>query len=118
MIQLAWCAWDEADRNTESFKRWFDEGDRDNVKKVMEKIVGPTTFEPTTLVKDWVCQQEDGGLCTGGKNAWSASNRGHWHMCPPGLAQPNTKDLKCSDLDGYASKKIKSIGFSMFHEIT
>lgn len=113
-------AWTEADQKTDSFKRWFDEGDADNVKKVLERLITRTGIQqPTEQMKDWICEKDDiiGG-CKPGKNAYSVSNKGQFHMCPPAIALPRAKDLKCSDLDGFASAKIKSVAFTMMHEST
>ena len=53
-------AWTEADQKTDSFKRWFDEGDADNVKKVLERLITPTGIQqPTEQMKDWICEKDD-----------------------------------------------------------
>ncbi len=41
MINMVYFAWVEADSKSDTFKRWFNEGDADNVKKVLEKIIDP-----------------------------------------------------------------------------
>lgn len=120
MINMVYFAWVEADKNSNTFKRWFDQGDADNVKKVLEKILDPKGVgQANPLMTQWVCQQDDQfNRCTGTRRAWSASNRGYFHMCPLGLQQPNIGDLKCSDLDGYPSRKMASVAFTMMHEAT
>ncbi|KAL8652672.1 MAG: hypothetical protein Q9210_002548 [Variospora velana] len=117
---MVYFAWVEADRKSDTFKRWFDEGDADNVKKVLEKIVDPKGVgQANPLMTQWVCQQDDAfNRCTGTSRAWSAWQRGVFHMCPPGLQRPNIRDLRCSDLDGYASQKMGSVAFTMMHEAT
>ena len=120
MINMVYFAWKEADSKSDTFKRWFDEGDADNVKKVLEKIVDPTGVgSANPLMKQWVCQQDDAyNRCTGTTNAWSAWQRGYFHMCPKGLQNPNIRDLTCSNLDGYASRKMASVALTMMHEAT
>ncbi|KAF2733896.1 hypothetical protein EJ04DRAFT_564753 [Polyplosphaeria fusca] len=118
MQYMIYFAWKEADKKSTIFKRWFDEADADNVKKVLERIVDFSgAGSPTPLMKDWVCERNDNfGRCTGQKNAWSAWQRGVFHICPHGLAQPDAKNLQCTDLDGFASQKMKSVGFTLMHE--
>lgn len=120
MTNMVAFAWREADSKTETFKRWFDEADADNVKKVLEKVVSSQGVQqPTVLMKDWICEQNDvKGACRPTTNAYSVSNKGQFHLCPPGVAQPNAADLKCSDLDGFPSAKMKSVAFTMLHEVT
>jgi hypothetical protein len=118
MLNMVYFAWKEADAKSATFKRWFDEGDADNVKNVLTKILDPAGVgQATELMKSWVSQREDTyQRCTGEKNAWSAYQRGIFHICPKGIAQPNARDLKCSDLDATASRKMKSVAFTMMHE--
>lgn len=113
-------AWREADQVTETFKRWFDASNAQDVKKVLEKMVSQSGVQqPTDLMKSWICEHDDvKGVCSRGKNAYSVSNKGQFHFCPQGLTLPNTADLKCGDLDGFASAKMRSIGFTMLHEST
>ena len=113
-------AWREADHKTDTFKRWFDESNAQDVKNVLEKMVSQSGIQqPTPLMKGWICERDDvKGACSAGKNAYSVSNKGQFHLCPPGLALPNTGDLKCSDLDGFPSAKMKSVAFTMLHEST
>ena len=120
MINMVYFAWVEADRKSDIFKRWFDEGDADNVKRVLEKIVDPRGVgQANPLMTQWVCQQDDeDNRCTGTSNAYSASRRGIFHFCPRGLQQPNIRDLTCSNLDKYASRKMASVAFTMMHEAT
>lgn len=120
MINMVYFAWREADSKSDTFKRWFDEGDADNVKKVLEKIVNPTGVgQANPLMTQWICQQNDeNNRCTATRNAWSAGSKGIFHMCPKGLQQPNLGDLTCSNLDGYPSQKMKSVAFTMMHEST
>ena len=44
--------------------------------------------------------------------------KGNFPRLPQGLTQPSARDLKCSDLDGYASQKMKSFAFTLMHEAT
>lgn len=113
-------AWREADQKTDTFKRWFDENNAQDVKNVLEKMVSQGGLQqPTPLMKRWICERDDvKGVCTPGKNAYSVSNKGQFHLCPPGVAQPNAADLTCSSLDGFASVKMKSVAFTMLHEST
>ena len=120
MINMVYFAWVEANGKSDTFKRWFDEGDADNVKKVLEKIVDPTGVgQANPLMTQWVCQQDDAyNRCKSTTNAWSASERGYFHICPKGLQLPNIRDLTCSNLDGYPSRKMSSVAFTMMHEAT
>lgn len=114
-------AWREADQVTATFKRWFDEANAPDVKKVLEKLVSQTGIQqPTPLMKEWICEREDvqNGCTSPGKNAYSVSNRGQFHFCPAGINRPNTRDLTCADLDSFASAKMKSIAFTLLHEST
>ena len=113
-------AWREADQVTDTFKRWFDASNAQDVKNVLEKMVSQSGVQqPTPLMTNWICERDDiKGLCTPGKNAYSVSNKGQFHFCPQGLSKPNLRDLQCSDLDGYASEKMKSVAFTMLHEST
>ena len=113
-------AWREADQGTDVFKRWFDAGDAGKVKSVFEKMVSQSGVQqPTELMKSWICERDDiKGQCKPGRNAYSVSNKGQFHFCPQGVAQPNAADLQCSDFDSYASAKMKSVAFTMVHEST
>ena len=117
---MIYFALQEADAVSDTFKRWFDAGDAQNVKNVLQKMFDPSGVgQPTTLMQKWVCEQEDvAGQCKPGRNAYSVSNKGQFHFCPAGLAQPNANDLKCSDLDAFPSAKMKSVAFTMLHEST
>lgn len=116
--QMVYFAIQEASNPGPIFKRWFDAGDADKVKSVFLKMFDPSGVgNPTPMMKDWVCEQADvGGRCTGTSNAYSVSNKGQFHFCPKGLGLPQADSLKCTDLDGYSSIKIKSIAFTMVHE--
>ena len=118
--QMIYFALQEADAVSDTFKRWFDPGDAQNVKNVLQKMFDPSGVgQPTTLMQSWVCEQEDVvGQCKPGRNAYSVSNKGQFHFCPQGVAQPNAGDLKCSDLDSFPSAKMKSVAFTMLHEST
>ena len=118
--QMVYFALKEADAASDTFKRWFDAGDAQNVKNVLQKMFDPSGVgNPTTLMQSWICEQSDiKGVCTPGKNAYSVSNKGQFHFCPPGVAQPNADDLKCSDLDSFPSAKMKSVAFTLLHEST
>lgn len=120
MLNMVYFAWVEANSKSVTFKRWFDEGDADNVKKVLEKILDPNGVgQANPLMTQWVCQQDDdANECIGARNAWSASPKGIFHMCPKGLQLPNIRDLTCSNLDRFPSRKMASVAFTMMHEVT
>lgn len=114
-------AWTEADQMTDTFKRWFDASNAQDVKNVLEKMM--TGFagipQPTSMMTNWVCEQDDiKGACKPSRNAYSVSNKAQFHFCPPGLAQPNARDLTCADFDAFISPKMKSVAFTMLHEST
>lgn len=114
-------AWAEADQVTDTFKRWFDASNAQDVKNVLEKMM--TGFagipQPTPMMTSWICERDDiKGQCTPSRNAYSVSNKGQFHFCPPGLALPNARDLTCADLDAFISSKMKSVAFTMLHEST
>ena len=113
-------AWREADQITDTFKRWFDESNAQDVKNVLERMVSQSGVQqPTELMKDWICEKDDiKGQCTPGRNAYSVANRGIFHFCPQGLQKPNARDMTCDVLDGFASEKMKSIAFTLLHEST
>lgn len=115
---MIYFALQEADAVSDTFKRWFDAGDAQNVKNVFLKMFDPSGVgQPTTLMTSWICEQADvKGACTATSNAYSVYNKGQFHLCPPGLAQPSADGMKCTDLDGYASRKMKSVAFTMVHE--
>lgn len=108
----------EADAVSDTFKRWFDAGDAQKVKSVFLKMLDPSGVgKPTTLMTRWICEQADiTGACRPTSNAYSVYNKGQFHLCPPGLAQRSANGMVCSDLDAYASKKMKSVAFTMVHE--
>ena len=123
MVHLAKLAYDEADKKSDIFKRWFNEGDAEKVKSVFQKIVDPTgTGSATPLMKDWVNLSEDDDErdCDDPTtNAWTYKNLGWWHMCrPQGQDKPENRNLGCKDIDGFASKKMRSVGSTMLHEAT
>ncbi|KAL9129725.1 MAG: hypothetical protein Q9175_007213 [Cornicularia normoerica] len=114
-------AWTEADGVTDIFKRWFDASNARDVKNVLEKMM--TGFagiaHPTPMMTDWICERDDArGACKPSINAYSVSNKGQFHFCPPGLALPNARDLTCANLDAFPSAKMKSVAFTMLHEST
>lgn len=114
-------AWTEADQVTDTFKRWFDASNAQDVKNVIEKMMAgfASIPQPTTMMTTWVCERDDvKGSCKPSANAYSVSNKGQFHFCPPGLALPNAKDLTCGDLDAFPSAKMKSVAFTMLHEST
>ena len=122
MVNMIYFAWKEADARSATFKRWFDEADAEHVKSVLSKIVDPDGVgQAAPLMRDWICDKDDKpNLCnTGpGKNAYSISNKGIFHLYPRCLVYLNTRALKCSDLDPHASLKMRSVAFSMMHEAT
>lgn len=110
-------AWNEADGKTDTFKRWFDENDADNVKKVLERVVDISTKRPNDRMANWICEKDDiSNFCKATTNAYTISQKGIFHFCPFGLQKPNARDQTCTDLDGYASKKTRSVGMTMMHE--
>jgi hypothetical protein len=115
---MIYFALQEAEAVSDTFKRWFDAGDAQNVKNVYLKMFDNSGIgQPTTLMTRWICEQADVmGKCTPGKNAYSVYNKGQFHICPAGLAQPSAAGMKCTDIDGYASRKMKSVAFTMVHE--
>ncbi|KAL1594347.1 hypothetical protein SLS60_010107 [Paraconiothyrium brasiliense] len=121
MLNMIYFAWQEANAKSDTFKRWFDESDSGNVVKVLERMFNPSGVgQATELMKDWILlRNDDYNKCgTNTRNAYSAWQRGFFHICPKGIAQPNMRDLKCTDIDGFASQKMKSVAFSMLHEAT
>ncbi|KAF2726568.1 hypothetical protein EJ04DRAFT_599123 [Polyplosphaeria fusca] len=121
MQEMVYYAWQEADAKSDTLKRWFDEADADSVKKVLERVIDPKVVvnnlgAVTPLMKDWVLDRNDfASGCTRLKNAYSASNRGYFRLCPKGISQPEAEDMECKDLDQHASQKMKSVAFSMMH---
>ena len=77
-------AWREADQKTDTFKRWFDESNAQDVKNVLERMVSQSGVQqPTELMKDWICEKDDiKGECKPGRNAYSIPNKGYFHFCP------------------------------------
>ena len=124
MILMAKLGYDEADKKSAIFKRWFDEADAANVKNVFKKIMDPTTTSAYPLIKDYINVYYDfrnGAPCTSvpGLLAYTNIDAGYWHMCrPAGQSKPQNRDLRCADIDGYASRKMTSIGMLILHEIT
>ena len=120
MLLLAKLGYNEADKKSTVFKRWFDESHADQIKAVFEKIVDPVSGSATPLMKDWVNYYEDyRPKCEKGIFAYTTSKKGKWHMCrPKGQDQPSNQGRTCSDIDGYASEKMESIAMTMLHEAT
>ncbi|MCJ1264481.1 hypothetical protein MMC22_004353 [Lobaria immixta] len=110
----------EADAVSDTFKRWFDASNAQDVKNVFLKMFDPSGVgQPTTLMTRWICERDDiKGACRPTSNAYSVYNKGQFHFCPLGLTKPAADSLKCADLDGFASMKMKSVAFTMVHEST
>jgi hypothetical protein len=123
---MAVYAWQEADKKSLTFKRWFAEADADNVKKVLERIMdmGALIPEAVPRMKDRILDRADyRGKCIKqpSLNAYTAPKTGRHHFCAFGLGKPNLSTLKCDDLDkigtdNYSSKKIRTVAGTMFHE--
>ena len=125
MIVLARLGRDEAIKKSDLFKRWFDVADADKVRDVFSRIApaNPFVTGATDLMKDWVNMYNQDGdppyLCDQDPNrlAYSRSSFGRWHMCrPTGQNKPQNDAMTCDDIDGYASRKMVSIGMLMLHE--
>ena len=117
---MIYFALQEVNAVSDTFKRWFDASNAQDVKNVFLKMFDPSGVgQPTALMTNWICEQADVmGACKPSTNAYSVSNKGQFHFCPPGLAQPAADGMKCTDLDGFASAKMKSVAFTMVHEST
>ena len=114
-------AWNEANQVTDTFKRWFDASNAQDVQNVLERMMAGFAGlpQPVPMMTQWVCEQDDvKGQCIPSRNAYSVSNKGQFHFCPPGLAQPNAPDLTCADLDAFPSAKMRSVATTMLHEST
>lgn len=118
MIDMIAFAWQEADRVSDTFKRWFDASDAQDVKNVLERMfVSTADPRPTPLMKGWVCEGQDiKNHCVETKKAYTWPLQGVFHICPRGMMNPMLQDLTCADLDAFPSSKMKSIAFTMLHE--
>ncbi len=117
MIALAWR---EADQVTDTFRHWLDASNAQDVKNVLEKMVVQSYVpQPTDLMKGLICEHDDiRQKCRPGLNAYIIPSKGQVHFCPDGVAKPNAADLQCSDLDGFASAKMRSVASTMLYECT
>lgn len=109
----------EIDTNSDIFKRWFDEDDAGDVKRVFLRMYDPDGIDwASARMKDWVCVKEDAWIQCANTSlaAYSVYQEGYFHFCPTGLSLPTASDLLCTDLDGYSSQKIRSVAFLMLHE--
>ena len=117
---MIYFALQEADAVSDTFKRWFDASNAPDVKNVFLKMFDLSGLgQPTTLMTLWICERDDiKGFCKSSTNAYSVANKGQFHFCPPGLTKPAANGMKCADLDGFASSKMKSVAFTLLHEST
>jgi hypothetical protein len=133
MQQMVVLVYKEPEAKSTTFKRWFGPEDADNVKKVLGRIVdmsSPNGPEIASRMKDRVLRQDDyakPGLCVDGKGpyAYTDAPNGKFHVCPGGIAIPDSTKLTCDDLDKprrgkqtdrMSSQKILSVASIILHE--
>lgn len=107
-----------ADKDSDTFKRWFGkQDDPDEIKKVFTNMWDGS--KPTKNVANMVCNQKDfKDSCAENKAAYTIADTGEFHVCPYGLKRNQNSDIKCGDLDDSCSSKMRSLPMTLLHEMT
>lgn len=77
----------EVDAVRDTFKRWFDAGDAQKVKEVLQKMFHLSGVgQPTTLMQNWVCERDDViDESEPSQSAYPISKPGQFQVYPKGL---------------------------------